>query len=64
MFLLTWHIWDKMLGHWSYLTPIAVVGIMGIIILFLRRRWIEYQDRQLKAKGKSERAKLPEKVAS
>ena len=27
MFLLTWHIWDKMAGHWTYLTPIGIVSI-------------------------------------
>lgn len=51
MFLLTWHIWDKMSGHWTYLTPIGLVAITGITVLFLIRLWIERQDKQQKTKG-------------
>ncbi|BBD69701.1 hypothetical protein NIES4072_29640 [Nostoc commune NIES-4072] len=40
MFLLTWHVWDKMLEHWSYLSPIGLVGIVTTTLLFLMRRWI------------------------
>ncbi|MCT7979808.1 ferric reductase-like transmembrane domain-containing protein [Laspinema olomoucense] len=43
MFLLTWHIWDKMSGHWTYITPVGVIMITGITILFLVRRWKEWQ---------------------
>ncbi|KYC35302.1 iron reductase [Scytonema hofmannii PCC 7110] len=53
MFLLTWHIWDKMSGHWTYLTPIGLVAIMGIIILYLFRLGIESQDKQQKKEGKA-----------
>lgn len=41
MFLLTWHIWDKMLGHWTYVTPIAISGISSITVLFFSRIWKE-----------------------
>ncbi|MBR8840363.1 MAG: ferric reductase-like transmembrane domain-containing protein [Stigonema ocellatum SAG 48.90 = DSM 106950] len=57
MFLLIWHIWDKMSGHWTYLTPIGIVGITGITVLFLIRLWIEAQDKQQKIKGKELQAK-------
>ena len=43
MFLLTWHIWDKMLGDWSYLTSFGLLSITGITALFLIRKWFEYQ---------------------
>ncbi|MCT7991045.1 ferric reductase-like transmembrane domain-containing protein [Laspinema olomoucense] len=43
MFLLIWHIWDKMSGNWTYLTPVGVILITGITILFLVRRWKEWQ---------------------
>ena len=41
MFLLTWHVTDKMWGHWSYLTPLAILGITGITLLFIIRKFIE-----------------------
>ncbi len=47
MFLLFWHINDKMSGHWNFMTPVVVVGMATMIILFLRRRWLE---RQMKTK--------------
>lgn len=43
MFLLTWHIWDKMSTHWSFLTPIGLIGLIIIISLFIRRKWCEYK---------------------
>ena len=43
MFLLTWHVADKMFGHWSYLTPIGTIGMTGISVLFVVRKWMEYQ---------------------
>jgi sulfoxide reductase heme-binding subunit YedZ len=48
MFLLTWHVLDKMAGHWTYLTPIATVAIVSVSLLFLTRLWIE---RQRKSRG-------------
>ena len=64
MFLLAWHVWDKMSGHWSHLTPIGLVATVAITILFLIRRWIEHQDRQKKAQKKATKANLPEKVVA
>ncbi|MEM1167980.1 MAG: ferric reductase-like transmembrane domain-containing protein [Cyanobacteria bacterium P01_H01_bin.35] len=46
MFLLTWHISEKMFGHWSYLTPLGIIGTTGISILFLIRKWIEYKKKK------------------
>jgi sulfoxide reductase heme-binding subunit YedZ len=40
MFLLTWHVWDKMADHWSYLTPLALATIVSVNLLYLYRRWI------------------------
>ncbi|OWY65012.1 iron reductase [cyanobacterium TDX16] len=58
MFLLTWHIWDKMAGHWTYLTPIGIVSIAGIIILFLIRLQLERQNQQQKDLSKASPAKI------
>ncbi len=44
MFLLTWHVADKMFGHWSYLTPIGIIGMTGISVLFAVRKWIELKS--------------------
>lgn len=41
MFLLVWHVADKMSGHWTWLTPLGIIGIIAITILFLVRRWKE-----------------------
>lgn len=41
MFLLTWHVLEKMMGHWTFLTPISVVLITIIDGLFIWRRWVE-----------------------
>jgi methionine sulfoxide reductase heme-binding subunit len=41
MFLLTWHIWDKMADHWSNLTPLGLGIIIGINCLYLYRCWVE-----------------------
>jgi sulfoxide reductase heme-binding subunit YedZ len=43
MFLLSWHIWDKMFGHWSFLTPLALLKLAIIIILFFIRKNIEFK---------------------
>lgn len=48
MFILTWHIWDKMLGHWTYLTPIGILISIITAALFLIRIWIEHKRRQQK----------------
>ena len=48
MFLVTWHIWDKMAGHWTYLTPVGIAAITATIVLFLGRVLIERQSRPQK----------------
>lgn len=48
MFLLTWHVWDKMSGHWTYLTPMGIILIAGITILYIIRLGIERQNQQQK----------------
>jgi methionine sulfoxide reductase heme-binding subunit len=45
MFLLAWHIYDKMFGQWSLITPLAIISIFVIIVLFLTRRYLECQDK-------------------
>jgi methionine sulfoxide reductase heme-binding subunit len=61
MFLLTWHIWDKMSNHWTYLTPVGLVAIVLITVLFMFRFWIERQGKQQRTKGKIPKAQLPAK---
>lgn len=51
MFLLAWHIYDKMFGQWSLVTPLGLFGILLTIILFLIRQYLEYQEK-LKLMGK------------
>jgi methionine sulfoxide reductase heme-binding subunit len=41
IFVLPWHILDKMLGHWTYITPIAVLLAIVVAILFIVRRYKE-----------------------
>lgn len=62
MFVLTWHILDKMSGHWTYLTPISIVIIVGIIALFAIRLRIEHQSKQKISQPKVTSAKLPIKI--
>ncbi len=59
IFLLAWHIWDKMLNHWTYVTPLGLTSIIAIAVLFLIRRRIEHQNKQQKAEKKTP---LPKKV--
>ncbi|MEB3340006.1 ferric reductase-like transmembrane domain-containing protein [Okeania sp.] len=49
MFLLMWHISEKMFGHWTYVTPLGIVASIVIIVLFLMRKWIEYKKKSLKS---------------
>lgn len=64
MFMLTWHVWDKMSGHWTYLTPIGIVAISTITVLYLVRMWMEHQGKAQKSKkGKATPAKLPAKTS-
>ncbi|WP_265274574.1 ferric reductase-like transmembrane domain-containing protein [Nostoc sp. KVJ3] len=48
MVILIWHIWDKMSGHWTYLTPISLVAMLTIVVLFIIRLRIEHQNKQQK----------------
>ncbi|ESA37088.1 ferric reductase domain protein transmembrane component domain protein [Leptolyngbya sp. Heron Island J] len=43
MFLLTWHVINKMAGQWTLVTPIATVSITVITVLFLVRKGTEFQ---------------------
>jgi len=45
MFLLLWHVVDKMWGHWTWATPSAVFMIGVIIILFLIRMIYENRSK-------------------
>ena len=51
MFLVSWHIWDTMAAHWTYLTPVGIAAISATIVLFLCRVLIERQSRQQKDKS-------------
>ncbi len=42
MFLLTWHVINKMSGQWTLVTPIAAVSIIAITVLFLVRKGTEF----------------------
>jgi sulfoxide reductase heme-binding subunit YedZ len=39
IFILPWHILDKMSGHWTYITPVAVLLTLGIAGLFIIRQY-------------------------
>ncbi|WGV25617.1 ferric reductase-like transmembrane domain-containing protein [Halotia branconii] len=58
IFILTWHIWDKMLGHWTYLTPVSIISTMTIATLLIIRMWIENLNKQQKIESKV----IPEKI--
>ncbi len=49
MFLLTWHVINKMAGQWTLVTPIAAVGIIAITALFFMRKGAEFQQTLAKA---------------
>jgi methionine sulfoxide reductase heme-binding subunit len=44
IFVLPWHILDKMSGHWSHITPIAVLLVFVMATLFVARRYKERLD--------------------
>lgn len=64
MFLLILHIWLVMSGDWSYVTPIGILGMTAIIVLFTARKWIERKDKQQKSKGRQPKPKSPFKVSA
>lgn len=48
IFIIAWHIWDKMSGHWTYLTPVSLAICTIIAILFSIRVYIEYTTQRQK----------------
>ncbi|MBK1986048.1 ferric reductase-like transmembrane domain-containing protein [Sphaerospermopsis aphanizomenoides BCCUSP55] len=54
MFLLLWHIQEKMSSHWNIITPIEIILLTVIIGLFCRRRWLEYSKRESHQKPKNQ----------
>jgi sulfoxide reductase heme-binding subunit YedZ len=44
LFILPWHILDKMFGRWSYLTPFAVILSISLSLLFVTRKIIEIKE--------------------
>ena len=44
LLLLLWHIWDKMSGHWSLLTPFSYIVLIGMMILLLIRKLVESRN--------------------
>jgi methionine sulfoxide reductase heme-binding subunit len=64
MFLLTWHVWDKMADHWSYLTPLGLATIATFNFLYLYRRQIEHRNQQKAARKKVVQLPVREKVAA
>jgi methionine sulfoxide reductase heme-binding subunit len=41
IFILPWHVLDKMYGHWSYLTPFSVIFSLLFLALFIKRQKLE-----------------------
>lgn len=64
MFLLLLHIWLIMSGDWSYLTPVGLLGMTVIIVLFAVRKWIERRDKQQKDKKNSRKISYQSKVSA
>jgi sulfoxide reductase heme-binding subunit YedZ len=64
MFLLTWHVWDKMANHWSYITPLSLMVIVAINWLYLYRRWLEHQNKIKKQPQNSKPLTTIEKIAA
>jgi sulfoxide reductase heme-binding subunit YedZ len=44
MFLLVWHVVDKMQPGWTWVTPIALALTLIYIVLFVKRKWIESRN--------------------
>ena len=64
IFLLLLHIWSKMSGDWTFLTPVGILGMTVIIVLIAVRKWIERRDKQQKDKKNQPKPKLPAKVSA
>ena len=63
IFLLLLHIWNNMSGDWTFLTPVGLLGMTVIIILFIRRKWVDRRDKQQKDKKNKPKDKLQSKVS-
>ena len=50
MFLLTWHVINKMAGQWTMVTPVAAICIIAITVLFLVRKGSEFQKDLVKVR--------------
>ena len=64
MFLLTWHVWDKMADHWSNLTPLSLGILLTTISIYCRRRWLENQNKQQNLQKKLSKPPVREKIAA
>ena len=51
MFLLIWHVIDKMWGHWRDITLLGMLGITGITLLFILRKFMERRNKLARTKG-------------
>ncbi|KAI9135442.1 ferric reductase-like transmembrane domain-containing protein [Acaryochloris sp. CCMEE 5410] len=63
MFLLLWHVIDKMWGHWTWVTPPSLL-ITGIITALFVIRVIRENYVLDKSKAQSSQSKAPEATAS
>ena len=52
IFLLPWHVLDKMANHWSHLTPFAVLISVSTAVLFMRRKQLEQLEENIQSKVK------------
>lgn len=55
IFILPWHILDKMAMHWTRLTPFGVLLTIVLLILFARRKWLEIANSKTEQKPRVER---------
>jgi methionine sulfoxide reductase heme-binding subunit len=58
IFILVWHVWDKMLGHWTYLTPVSIIASLAIAALLLIRMWVENRKKHQKSENKGTSEKV------
>ena len=64
IFLLLFHIWNNMSSDWTFLTPVGILGMTVLIVLFTVRKWIERRDKQQKDKKNQPKAKLLSNVSA
>lgn len=62
MFLLVWHIIDKMWGHWTWLTPASLLLTGTITLLFLIRILREWHSSEARAKQVSDTSPVEKKM--